>query len=147
MNNSIFLEDVNIIYTPVLLLMWHTWTHNSYKFSLLDRYRGGQDHVFCEVRNLLHIFWGIWCAVWWPWCSCVLSLGMWYVMGTSVCWESWDVTPWGLVDRPKQFGGTWCPLFRMQNFFPSNPEDGNARFHQDVGTCVSDTAASHTVNL
>jgi len=27
-----------------------------------------------------------------------------------------------------------------------NPEEGNARFHQDVGTCVSDSTASHTMN-
>jgi len=37
------------------------------------------------------------------------------------------------------------PLFRVQEFFPSKPEDGNARFHQGVGTYVSDTIASHTM--
>jgi len=39
-----------------------------------------------------------------------------------------------------------APLFRVQEFFLSNPEDGNARFHQDVGTYVSDTTALHTMN-
>ena len=39
-----------------------------------------------------------------------------------------------------------APLFRVIEFFPSNPEDGNARFHQDVGTYVSDTTISHTMN-
>jgi len=58
--------------------------------------------------------------------------------------KSWDVTPWGLVDKPKQFGGTCCPpLFRIQHFFLSNPEDENAKFHQDVGTYVSDTTSHH----
>ena len=39
-----------------------------------------------------------------------------------------------------------CSLFRVQEFFPSNPEDGNARFCQDDGTYVSDTTASHSMN-
>src|SRR5215510_8056209 len=60
--------------------------------------------------------------------------------------KSWDVTPCGLVGRPKQFQGTCYPLVRVQEFFPSNPEDGNASFHQYIGTYVSDTTASHTMN-
>jgi len=57
-----------------------------------------------------------------------------------------DMTPRVLVGRPKQCGGNFCPLFRVQEFSPSNSEDGNARFHQYVGTCMSDTTTSHTMN-
>jgi len=69
-------------------------------------------------RNLWHIFRGIRCAVRWLWCSCILNLGMWYVMGTCLLRiKSRDVTPWGLVDRPKQFGGTcYLPLQGMSSF-------------------------------
>jgi len=39
-----------------------------------------------------------------------------------------------------------APLLRVQELFPSNPEGGDARFHRDVGTYVSDTTTSHTMN-
>ena len=123
----------------------HTPAINSQCWTGSD---GGHHHVFCEVRSLQHTFWGIWCTVQRH------PVLMYIKPGHVICngdlsllrIKSQDVTPWGLVDRPKQFGGTCCPLFRVQEFFPSNHEDGNVRFHQDVGTYVSDTITSHTGN-
>jgi len=60
--------------------------------------------------------------------------------------KSRDVTPWGLVDR-LNLEEPAAPLFRVQEFFPSKPDDGNTKFHQDVGTYVSNTTTSHTMNL
>jgi len=104
---------------------------------VLDRFRRGHLHAFCEVRNLMHVFWGIWCTTQWPWCSCVSNLGMWLWNGdfSLLRINSWDVSPWGSVDRPKEFGGTCCPPLRVEKFFPSKPEAGNARFHQVVPMC------------
>jgi hypothetical protein len=39
-----------------------------------------------------------------------------------------------------------APLFRVQEFFSSKSDDGNAKFYQDVGTDVSNTTTSHTMN-
>ncbi len=44
--------------------------------------------------------------------------------------KSWDITPWGLVDRPNSLEESAALVFRVWEFFPSNHEDGNARFHQ-----------------
>jgi len=59
--------------------------------------------------------------------------------------KEWDVTPLGLVD-PNSLEEPPAPLFRVQEFFPSKSDDGNARSHQDVSTYVSNTTASHTMN-
>jgi len=56
MNNSISLEDVSIMYTQILLLMSHL-NHNSYKFSVLDRFRGETSPCVLWSEKLTVYLW------------------------------------------------------------------------------------------
>jgi len=65
MNNSISLRRCqNYVYPdpPVNVTPEHTTDINSQCWAGSE---GGHHHVFCEVRNLMHIFWGIRRTVQW----------------------------------------------------------------------------------
>jgi len=70
--------------------------------------KGAHHYMFYKVRKLLHTF-EEFVAVWRPWCSCIKYRHV--ICNGDFSWlriKSRDVTPWGLVDGPKQFGGTCC---------------------------------------
>ena len=98
-----------------------TWTYNSYIFSVLDRFREWGGTSLCVswseeltaylLRNSMRS---------------LMTLVLMYIKPRHVIGNgnfsllrirSRDVTPWGLVERPKEFGGTCCPSSGYESSF------------------------------
>jgi len=97
---------MSALFIPISSCQCDTQTHNSYNFCTGSKGGTSPCVLWSEklavylLRNSMHSSMTL----------VLMFIKPWHVIYFSLLTiKSRDVTPWGLVDRPKQFGGTCCP--------------------------------------